>query len=104
MFRPVRTLISLAFVAASIWFAFNVPLGVKTLAQHLDAIGETAQARELMDGTRDTVNPVLDEAKQRLLGERVEAPTHIAAPRAQPAPETRRASDGETARLPGQTG
>lgn len=104
MFRPVRTLISLAFVAGSIWFAFNVSLGPKTLAQHLDAIGETAQARELMNGTRDTVNPVLEEAKQRLLGERVEAPTYVAPAASSPKMPSRRASDGDSARLPGQTG
>lgn len=77
MFRPIRTLISLAVIAGAVWFSFSVRLGPKTLAQHLDAIGETPEAKELMNGARDSVNPALEEAKQRVLGEQVEAPTYI---------------------------
>ncbi len=104
MFRPFRTIVSLAVVAGAVWFSFSVHLGRKTLAQHLDAIGETSEARDLMDGARQTVNPALDEAKQRLLGEHVEAPTFIPDPGRSEAPTKHTPSDGDTARLPGQTG
>ena len=108
MFRPIRTLISLALVLGAVWFSFNVRLGSKTFAQHLDAIGDTPQARELLEGTRDTVNPALDEAKQRVLGERVEAPTYIpqaqgAAGEAESSVE-RKPSDGHHVGVPGRRG
>ncbi len=74
---PLRTVISLAFLAGLIWFSFVVPLGSWTLAEHLDRIGETPEARDLVDGTRETVNPVLQDAADRVLGERVEAPTSL---------------------------
>lgn len=102
--RPIRTLISLAFVAGAVWFSFKVPLGDKTLAQHLDAIGETPQAQELVDGARQTVNPALEQAKQRVLGERVEAPTYIPQHDERPAGAERRPSDDSTAGVPGQRG
>ena len=75
MFRPIRTLISLAVLGGVVWFSFAVKLGDHTLAQHFDRIGQTPEARELLEGTRSTVNPVLEEAKGRVLGEYVEAPT-----------------------------
>lgn len=54
-------------------------LGRRTFAEHMDRIGETREAKELVDGTRSTIDPLLEEAKQRVLGEHVEAPTAIAA-------------------------
>ena len=103
MFRPIRTLISLAFIAGAVWFSFSVPLGQKTLAQHLDAIGETPEAKELMNGARDSVNPALEEAKQRVLGEQVEAPTYIPDGElpAATVDNQRSPSDSEHPRLPG---
>lgn len=75
MIRPLRTLIGLAFIAGLVWCSFNVPLGSRTFADHADRIGQTREAQELLDGTRSTLNPALDEATQRLLGEHIEAPT-----------------------------
>ncbi len=70
----LRTLISLAFLAGALWFSFAVELGDRTLAQHIDRIGQTPEARELVEGTRSTVNPMLQEATDRMLGEHIEAP------------------------------
>jgi hypothetical protein len=75
--RPIRTLISLVFLAGVVWFCFAVKLGDRTLAEHMDEIGRTQEAQELIEGTRSTVNPMLEEAKDRVLGERVEAPTSV---------------------------
>lgn len=118
MFRPVRTLVGLAFVFGCLWAAFSVELGSRTLVQHLDRIGRTPEAQELMEGTRATVDPVLEEAKDRVLGEHVEAPTYIEGAPAPPggpddlpgfeerfeptAPE--RASTPGRAKLPGRKG
>jgi len=63
------------FLTGVVWFCFAVRLGDRTLAQHIDQIGRTREAQELIEGTRSTVNPMLEEAKDRVLGERVEAPT-----------------------------
>jgi hypothetical protein len=80
--RPIRTLISLVFLGGVVWFCFAVKLGDKTLAQHMDQIGRTQEAQELIEGTRSTVNPMLEEAKSRVLGEHVEAPTSAPGERA----------------------
>lgn len=77
MFRLVRTAISLVFMALVLWFSFTVKLGSKTLAQHMDAIGGTPEAQDLFEGARESVNPALEEAKDRIMGEHVEAPTYI---------------------------
>ncbi len=75
MLRPVRTLLGLVVLGTLVWASFAIPLGGKTLAQHMDAIGATTEAKALVDGTRSTLDPVIDDAKQRVLGEYVEAPT-----------------------------
>ena len=99
VFAPVRTLITLALVAGFVWGSFNVKLGRRTLAQHLDRIGDTPEAKELLEGTRSTVNPLLHEATDRVLGERVEAPTALEAPaggwsKVPPTPVDGQPSDG----------
>ena len=75
MLGPVRTAISVAFIAGLVWFSFSVKLGDKTLAQHVDRISETSEAKDLAEGARDRLNPTLEDAKQRILGEYIEAPT-----------------------------
>lgn len=77
---PLRTLVSVTFVVVLVWAAFAIKLGDRTFADHMDRIGETEEARALLDGARGRVRPALDEAKQRLLGEYVEAPTFVASP------------------------
>lgn len=66
-------------LAGLLWASFRVPLGERTFAEHIDRIGQTPQARDLVDGARSTVNPVIEEATDRVLGEYVEAPTHVEA-------------------------
>ncbi len=93
MLGPLRTLISVAFLAMFLWAAFTVKLGRMTFAEHIDRIGQTPEATELLDGARARVAPTLDEVKQRVLGEYVEAPTRLASepprPRSVPAPKPR---------------
>ncbi len=80
MLGPLRTLISVTFLVVLLWAAFSVKLGRLTFADHMDRIGQTPEAKELIDGARSRVRPTLDEVQQRLLGEYVEAPTYLAAP------------------------
>lgn len=86
LLRPIRTLISLVFLGLTVWCAFTVPLGTRTFAEHMDRIGQTPEARELLDSTRSTVNPVLEEATERMLGEYIEAPTQASTPASSSAP------------------
>jgi hypothetical protein len=75
--RPIRAAISLAVLLGALWVAFAVKLGDKTFAEHVDTISETPEAKQLVDDTRATVNPALEDVRDRVLGEYVEAPTWI---------------------------
>jgi hypothetical protein len=92
VFRPLRTAISFAVLGAALWAAFAIDLGGHTFAEHVDTISETPEAKQLIEGTRSTINPALQEVRDRVLGEYVEAPTWIpsersAAPEREHAPE-----------------
>jgi hypothetical protein len=110
LYRLLRPLISLAFLGGSLWIAFTVKLGGRTFAEHVDRIGSTPEARDLVEGTRAKINPVLQEATDRMLGEHIEAPTraepkptptptHAAAARPKPRPKV---SSPERGKLPGR--
>ncbi|KIG14523.1 hypothetical protein DB30_06671 [Enhygromyxa salina] len=64
-------------LGAALWAAFAIDLGGHTFAEHIDTISETPEAKQLIDGTRSTLNPALQEVRDRVLGEYVEAPTWI---------------------------
>lgn len=106
MYRLLRPLLSLAFLAGSLWFAFSVKLGQRTLAEHIDRIGQTPEANDLIEGTRSTVNPVIQEATDRMLGEHIEAPIRAQASdptHAATASSTRpRTSTPDQTKLPGR--
>lgn len=107
MFQPVRTAISLALLAGSLWAAFTVEIGTKTFAEHVDTISDTPEAKQLIEDTRSTINPALVEVRDRVLGEYVEAPTWIPEPpssaMSSSAPGTSIAADQEHAPpLPGE--
>ena len=92
LFQLVRSIVGLVFLVAVVWCAFRVPLGRRTFAEHVDRIGETPEARELLDSTRGAVTPLVEDATDRMLGEHIEAPT---APRARapgPAPQRKQAA------------
>lgn len=77
MFQPLRTAVSLAILAGALWAAFTVDLGGRTFAEHIDTISGTPEAEQLIEGTRSKINPALQEVRDRVLGEYVEAPTWI---------------------------
>jgi hypothetical protein len=113
---PLRTLVSVAFLAVLVWGAFAIKLGDRTFADHMDRIGETEEAKALLEGARGRVRPALEEFKMRVIGEYVEAPTFVpagepAAPRRPPAvmrirdevaAAPAKASTAESGRLPGR--
>ncbi len=72
-----RSILSLAILVGLVWCSFKVPLGERTFAEHADRIGQTPEAKELIEGSRETVTPMLEEATHRVLGEYVEAPTSL---------------------------
>jgi hypothetical protein len=74
----IRSLLAMGFVLAAAYVALMVPLGKKTLVQHIRAIGQTREAQELIDGTAERVKPTLREAKERLVGEIVKSPAEKA--------------------------
>ncbi len=97
----LRPVIGLALLLGSLWFAFSVKLGGRTFAEHIDRIGQTPEANDLIQGTRATVNPVIQEATDRMLGEHIEAPTR--AEPGQSAPSAPRpTSTPEHPKLPGR--
>jgi hypothetical protein len=95
----MRTLLSLVFLAVILWASCTVKLGAYTLSEHVDRIGETEQAKELLEGTRGRISPLLEDMKQRIFGEYVEAPTRATAQK-EPASERRPTSRPARAALP----
>ena len=84
--RLMRSLLSVALLIGGLWAMFSVDLGGQTFAEHMDTISETPEAQQLVEGTRSRVNPALEELRDRLLGEYVEAPTHISGEPVDPEP------------------
>jgi hypothetical protein len=70
-------IVTLSALALCVWACFSVRLGARTLAEHVDAIGQTPEAVALIEGTRETINPALERARERVLGEYVTAPTYL---------------------------
>lgn len=95
MIRLFRSLIGLVMLAGLVWCSFRVPLGRHTFAEHVDRIGQTEEAKELLDSTRHSLSPVFRDATDRMLGEYIEAGTAptgsgsaAPAPARAPAPES----------------
>lgn len=69
MIRLIKLLLALAALVAFIWFGANIPLGSRTLFQHLQAIGKTQETQELWEGAKDSAEPLIDGVKRRLAGQ-----------------------------------
>jgi len=66
VFRLIKLLLGLAALAGFVWFGANVPLGSRTLFQHLQAIGRTRETQDLLDGTRESAKPLMDSVRRRV--------------------------------------
>ena len=104
VFKPVRAAIGLCILAAGVWASFAVPLGERTFAEHVDAISQTREAKALAEGARSRVNPVLQEARDRVLGEHVEAPTYLPGESLEPVHANAPATPPSTAERPSLPG
>ncbi len=79
VFSALRSLVVFGLLSWAVWFAFTVNLGEHTLAQHIDRIAATPEARELSREAGKRVDPLIEEARDRVFGEYVEAPTYVGA-------------------------
>lgn len=68
MFRLMKLGIGLMGLVAFAWFGLTVKLGSQTLFQHLHAIGQSKESQDLVDGTRQAVSPLVDDARRRIGG------------------------------------
>lgn len=69
MVRLFKLCVGMAGFLAFAWFGTTVKLGSLTLFQHLRAIGQTQESRELLDGTRQAAEPLVDGVRRRIAGE-----------------------------------
>ena len=69
MFRLLRWAFWMFALAVMLWFAATVPLGRRTLVQHVRAIAGTPEAQSLAEGTRDEAAKVADRVRQELVPE-----------------------------------
>jgi hypothetical protein len=66
MFRLLKLCLSLAGFLAFAWFGMTVKLGDRTLFEHLHAIGQTKESKELVDGTKHAAGPLVDDVKRKI--------------------------------------
>src|SRR4051812_33476115 len=66
MFRLLKLCMSLAAFLVLAWFGATVKLGPRTLFEHMHAIGQTKESQELVDGTKQAAEPLVDDVKRRI--------------------------------------
>lgn len=66
MFFIIKFLLGIVLLIVFVWFGANVPLGDRTMFQHLQAVGTTRATQDLVEGTRDTAKPLLEGVRKRL--------------------------------------
>ena len=59
MLRLIRFLLSLVVTAAVVYFVVAVPLGKKTLWQHIKAIAGSKESKELVDEVKQKAGSVI---------------------------------------------
>lgn len=65
----IRNLFIAGLLISGLWAAATVPLGNRTLAEHFKAIGQTSEAKELVQGAKSKIEPSLGKIKSVVLGE-----------------------------------
>jgi hypothetical protein len=66
MFRLLKLCVSLAAFVALAWFGATVKLGSRTLFEHMRAIAGTKESQELVDGTKQAAEPIVDDVKRHI--------------------------------------
>ena len=57
-----------ALFAGFCWVGTHLQLGPHTLFGHLRAIAQTKESQELLDGTRESAKPLVDDVRRRIAG------------------------------------
>jgi hypothetical protein len=55
VFKLVKILVGLVGLGAFVWWGLTIPLGDRTLFQHIAAIAHSKESRELVRGTKEKV-------------------------------------------------
>ena len=58
----------LAALGAFVWFGSTVTLGSHTLFGHLQAISHTKESQDLLEGTKQSAKPLVDDVRRRIAG------------------------------------
>ena len=58
----------LALLGGFVWFGSTVTLGSHTLFGHLQAISHTKESQDLLDGTKQSAKPLVDDVRRRIAG------------------------------------
>src|SRR6516165_8964089 len=66
MFQLLKLCVSLAAFVALAWFGATVKLGSRTLFEHMRAIAGTKESQELVDGTKQAAEPLVDDVKRHI--------------------------------------
>ncbi len=69
MFRLLRLILVLGGLGAILWFGVKVPLGQRTLFEHVQAIWKTPESQDLVRGTKDKMSHLVDRATGRAVTE-----------------------------------
>lgn len=65
----IRNLFITALVLSGLYAAATVPLGERTLAEHIKAIGQTQEAKDLISGTKSKLGPTASKIKDKVIDE-----------------------------------
>ena len=64
----LKFLLGLALLVAIAWFGSTVTLGSHTLFGHLQAISHTKESQDLLEGTKQSAKPLVDDVRRRIAG------------------------------------
>lgn len=70
---------------AFVWFATTVPLGSRTLFGHVRNIAHSAEATELVEGTKSAAKPLVKKIEDEIASRKNEANSLAAKPAHKPA-------------------
>ena len=101
----VKVALGLALVAGLVWFGMSVRLGKHTLFGHFEAIFESDETHDLVEGTKETIDPTVERVKRGVKAgmdeaARVASPAPDAAP-PDAAPARKKPAKAPAAKAPG---
>ena len=67
VFRLIKLMFYLACLLGLGYVAFTVPLGERTLVEHVQNILKTRESKDLMEGTKEKVGDLVDRATDKVV-------------------------------------